>query len=163
MNNKKVLFLTQAAMIAALYVVLTLTANMFGLASGAIQIRLSEMLAVLPVFTPAAVPGLFIGCFLSNLLTGCCILDIAMGSLATLLGAAGAWLLRRWKWASPVPTIVANAVIVPWVLTSPYGYGLADAWWYLVATVGAGEIISCGILGTVLLFALEKYGRRIFA
>ncbi len=162
MNNKKVLFLTQAAMVAALYVVLTLTANLFGLASGAIQIRLSEMLAVLPVFTPAAVPGLFIGCFLSNLLTGCCILDIVMGSLATLLGAAGAWLLRRWKWASPVPTIVANAVIVPWVLTSPYGYGLTDAWWYLVATVGAGEIISCGILGTVLLFALEKYGRRIF-
>ena len=162
MNNKKVLFLTQAAMVAALYVVLTLTANLFGLASGAIQIRLSEMLAVLPVFTPAAVPGLFIGCFLSNLLTGCCILDIVMGSLATLLGAAGAWLLRRWKWASTVPTIVANAVIVPWVLTSPYGYGLTDAWWYLVATVGAGEIISCGILGTVLLFALEKYGRRIF-
>ena len=163
MKNKKVLFLTQAAMIAALYVVLTLTANLFGLASGVIQIRLSEMLAVLPVFTPAAVPGLFIGCLLSNLLTGCCILDIVMGSLATLLGAFGAWLLRGWKGASPVPTIVANAIIVPWVLTSPYGYGLTDAWWYLVATVGAGEIISCGILGTALLFALQKYGRRIFA
>ncbi len=162
MKNKKVLFLTQAAMIAALYVVLTTLANLFGLASGAIQVRLSEMLTVLPFFIPAAIPGLFLGCFLSNLLTGCCILDIVMGSLATLIGAVGAYLLRRWKWAVPLPTILANAIIVPFVLTSPYGYGLTDAWWYLVVTVGLGEIISCGILGMILLLTLQKYGRRIF-
>ncbi len=162
MKNKKVLFLTQAAMIAALYVVLTTLANLFGLASGAIQVRLSEMLTVLPFFIPAAIPGLFLGCFLSNLLTGCCILDIVMGSLATLIGAVGAYLLRRWKWAVPLPTILANAIIVPYVLTSPYGYGLTDAWWYLVVTVGLGEIISCGILGMILLLTLQKYGRRIF-
>ena len=162
MKNKKVLFLTQAAMIAALYVVLTTLANLFGLASGAIQVRLSEMLTVLPFFIPAAIPGLFLGCFLSNLLTGCCILDIVMGSLATLIGAVGAYLLRRWKWAVPLPTILANAIIVPYVLTSPYGYGLTDACWYLVVTVGLGEIISCGILGMILLLTLQKYGRRIF-
>ena len=109
MKNQKVLFLTHAAMIAALYVVLTYVANMFGLASGAIQVRLSEMLIILPVFTPAAIPGLFIGCLLSNLLTGCCILDILMGSLATLLGATGAYLLRKWKWAVPLPNIAANS------------------------------------------------------
>ncbi len=162
MKNKKVLFLTQAAMIAALYVVLTFVANAVGMASGAIQVRLSEMLAILPFFTPAAIPGLFIGCFLSNLLTGCCILDIVMGSLASLIGAIGAYLLRRWKWLVPIPTIIANAIIVPYVLTSPYGYGLTDAWWYLVVTVGAGEIISCGIFGMILLAALRRYGNRLF-
>ena len=162
MKNKNVLFLTQAAMIAAIYVVLTFLANAFGLASGAIQVRLSEMLTILPAFTPAAIPGLAIGCFLSNLLTGCCILDIVMGSIATLLGAIGAYLLRKWKWLIPIPSILANAIIVPWVLTSPYGYGLTDAWWYLVVTVSVGEIISCGILGMILYFALKKYASKLF-
>ncbi|MGN1146965.1 MAG: QueT transporter family protein [Lachnospiraceae bacterium] len=162
MKNKKVLFLTQAAMIAALYVVLTFIANAFGLASGAIQVRLSEALAILPFFTPAAIPGLYIGCLLSNILTGCCLLDILVGSLASLIGALGAYALRKWKWLVPVPTILANAIIVPLVLTSPYGYGLTDALWYLVLTVGAGEIISCGILGMMLLFVLQKNAARIF-
>ena len=162
MKNKNILLLTQAAMIAALYVVLTFLANTFGLASGAIQVRLSEMLTILPAFTPAAIPGLAIGCFLSNLLTGCCILDIVMGSIATLLGAIGAYLLRKWKWLIPIPSILANAIIVPWILTSPYGYGLTDAWWYLVVTVSVGEIISCGILGMILYFALKKYASNLF-
>ncbi|WWR15690.1 QueT transporter family protein [Lachnospiraceae bacterium JLR.KK008] len=163
MKSKNVLFLTRAAMIAALYVVLTFIANAFGLASGAIQVRLSEMLAIFPAFTSAAVPGLAIGCLLSNLLTGCCILDIIMGSLATLIGALGARILRRHPFLIPLPTIVANALIVPYVLTSPYGYGLTDAWWYLVITVGAGEIISCGILGMILFFAIRKYASHIFS
>ena len=162
MKNKNILLLTQAAMIAALYVVLTFLANAFGLASGAIQVRLSEMLTILPAFTPAAIPGLAIGCFLSNLLTGCCILDIVMGSIATLLGAIGAYLLRKWKWLIPIPAILANAMIVPWVLTSPYGYGLTDAWSYLVVTVSVGEIISCEILGMILYFALQKYAGKLF-
>lgn len=97
MEKKSALFLTQAAMIAALYVVLTYIANLFGLASGVIQIRLSEMLCILPVFTPAAIPGLFIGCLLSNILTGCVIWDILFGSLATLAGAIGTYLLRNHK------------------------------------------------------------------
>ena len=163
MKNQKVTFLTQAAAIAALYVVLTFLANAFGLASGAVQIRLSEMLAILPFFTPAAIPGLFVGCMLSNLLTGCCMLDIFAGSFASLLGAVLAWMLRRWKWLVPVPNILANMLIVPYVLTSPYGYGLTDAWWYLVVTVGAGEIISCGVLGMLLLTALEKHAKSIFS
>lgn len=160
MKNKKVLFLSQAAMIAALYVVLTFVANAFGLASGAIQVRLSEMLAILPFFTPAAIPGLYIGCMLSNLLTGGCLLDIVIGSLASLIGAVGAYLVRKRKWLVPLPTILANAVIVPFVLI--YGYGLVDAWWYLFLTVGAGEVISCGILGMILLLALQKNAARIF-
>lgn len=160
MQNKKILFLTQAAMIAALYVVLTFIANAFGLASGAIQVRLSEALAVLPFFTPAAIPGLYVGCMLANLLTGGCLLDILVGSLASLIGAAGAYMLRRQKWLVPLPTIIANALIVPFVLI--HGYGLADAWWYLFLTVGAGEIISCGILGMGLLLVLRNYAVELF-
>lgn len=160
MKNKKVLFLTQAAMIAALYVVLTHVANAFGLASGVIQIRLSEMLAILPFFTPAAIPGVYIGCILANLTTGGCLLDILVGSLASLLGALGAYAVRKNKWLVSIPTILANAIIVPFVLI--FGYGVPDAWWYLFLTVGAGEIISCGILGTMLLFALQKNAARIF-
>lgn len=160
MQNKKVLFLTQAAMIAALYVVLTFIANAFGLASGAIQVRLSEALAVLPFFTPAAIPGLYVGCLLANLLTGGCLLDILVGSLASLIGAVGAYMLRRQKWLVPLPTIIANALIVPFVLI--HGYGLADAWWYLFLTVGAGEIISCGVLGMGLLFVLRNYAVELF-
>lgn len=160
MKNKNVLFLTQAAMIAALYVVLTFIVNAFGLASGVIQIRLSEALAVLPSFTPAAIPGVYIGCVLANALTGASLLDILLGSLASLIGALGAYMLRKWKWLVPIPTILANAIIVPIVLI--WGYGVIDAWWYLFLTVGAGEIISCGILGMILLFSLEKNAKMIF-
>ena len=160
MKNKKVLFLTQAAMIAALYVVLTFLANAFGLASGVIQVRLSEMLAILPYFTPAAIPGVYLGCVLANVLTGGCLLDILLGSLASLIGALGAYLLRKNMWLVPLPTILANAIIVPFVLI--FGYGVPDVWWYLVLTVGAGEVISCGILGMALLFALKKHAARIF-
>ena len=160
MKNKKLLFLTQAAMIAALYVVLTFVANAFGLASGVIQIRLSEVLTVLPFFTPAAIPGLYIGCILANYLTGCCLLDIFVGSLATLIGAIFAYLVRKNKWLVPIPNILANTIIVPFVLI--FGYGMTDAWWFLVLTVGAGEIISGGVLGMVLLFALKKHAHVIF-
>ena len=160
MKNKKVLFLTQAAMIAALYVVLTFLSNAFGLASGVIQVRLSEMLAILPYFTPAAIPGVYLGCVLANILTGGCLPDILLGSLASLIGALGAYLLRKNMWLVPLPTILANAIIVPFVLI--FGYGVPDVWWYLVLTVGAGEVISCGILGMVLLSALKKHAARIF-
>ena len=89
MKQKKSVFITQAALIAAMYTALTVLIAAFNLASGAVQVRLSEALTVLPVFTPAAVPGLFIGCFLSNLITGCALWDVLFGSLATLLGALG--------------------------------------------------------------------------
>lgn len=118
MEKKSALFLTQAAMIAALYVVLTYIANLFGLASGVIQIRLSEMLCILPVFTPAAIPGLFIGCLLSNILTGCVIWDILFGSLATLAGAIGTYLLRNHKFVFTLPPVAANMIVVPLVLST---------------------------------------------
>ena len=163
--------MVQAAMIAAIYVVLTLIANAFGLANGltiyAVQVRFSEALTILPYFTPAAIPGLFVGCLLSNILTGCALPDIIFGSIATLLGALGTYALRKWKWLAPVCPIIANAIIVPLVLI--YGYGLLIEGWpvlqclgYYFLTVGAGEVISCGILGMILLFSLQKYSAKIF-
>ena len=167
MKNKNVLFLTQAAMIAAIYVVLTFIANAFALANYAVQVRFSEALTILPYFTPAAIPGLFIGCLLSNILTGCALPDIIFGSIATLLGALGTYMLRKQKWFAPVCPIISNTIIVPLVLI--YGYGLLIEGWsvlqcfgYYCLTVGAGEIISCGILVMILLFALEKYRSKIF-
>lgn len=159
MNQKKVLFLTQAAMIAALYVVLTFIANALGIASGAIQVRFSEALTILPYFTPTAIPGLFVGCLLSNFLTGCALPDIIFGSLATLIGSLLTYKLRRNKWLAPIPPIVSNAVIIPPVLL--FAYGLRPLWFNFI-TVTIGEIISCGILGMLLLFALSKYAGRLF-
>lgn len=156
MKNKKTLYLTQAAMIAALYVLLTYLANALGLASQAIQVRFSEALTILPFFTPAAIPGLTVGCLLSNILTGAILPDIIFGSLATLLGALGTWFLRRTKvkWLAPLPPIVSNTMIVPLVLS--YGYHFPGAIWYFMLTVGLGEIISCGVLGLLLAIPLEK-------
>ncbi len=161
MRNKHVLLMVQAALIAAMYVVLTWLTNLFGLANGAIQVRFSELLTILPYFTPAAIPGLFVGCIISNTITGASVWDILFGSLATLIGAFFTYKLRRFsKWLAPLPPILANIIVVPQVLRIVYGS--SDSIWYLMATVGIGEIISCGIFGMVLLFALQKRARQIF-
>ena len=151
---KKTRVLTKGALIAALYVVLTYISNLAGLANGAVQVRISEALCVLPAFTSAAIPGLFAGCFVSNLLTGCAIWDVVFGSLATLLGALGTYYLGKNKYLAPVFPIVANTAIVPFVLK--YVYSLNDSVWYLVLTVFIGEVISCGILGTILYIIVKK-------
>lgn len=160
MKNKKIMYLSQAAMIAALYVVLTLLANALGLANYAIQVRFSEALTILPFFTPSAIPGLTIGCLLSNILTGCAPLDILFGTLATLIGALGTYALRRFEWLAPLPPILANTIIVPWVLR--FAYDIPDAIPYLMATVGAGELISCGLIGMLLLRSLKQIRKNIF-
>lgn len=158
MKNKKLVFICQAAVIAALYVVLTYVFSAF--ASGVIQVRVSEALTVLPAFTPAAIPGLVIGCLLSNTLTGCVLLDIIFGSVATLIGALGSYALRRHTWLVPIPPIVSNMIIVPFVLR--YAYGATDAFPFMIATVGAGEIISCYLLGMLLYGALKKMNHSLF-
>lgn len=154
MKNSKVKNITHSAIIAALYVVLTLAAQLLGLASGAIQVRFSEALTILPVFTSAAIPGLAIGCLISNIIAGGVIWDIIFGTFATLIGAVGTYILRNHRWAAPIPPIVANAVIVPFVLI--YAYGATEALPFLMLTVGIGEVISAGVLGTVLLKTLDK-------
>lgn len=158
MKNKKLVFICQAAVIAALYVVLTYVFSAF--ASGVIQVRVSEALTILPAFTPAAIPGLVIGCLLSNTLTGCVLLDIIFGSVATLIGALGSYALRRHTWLVPIPPIVSNMIIVPFVLR--FAYGATDAFPFMIATVGAGEIISCYLLGMLLYGALKKMNHSLF-
>ena len=162
MRNKKVLFAVQAAMIAALYVVLTYITNLLGLASGTIQVRFSEALCILPVFTPAAIPGLFIGCLISNLITGGIIWDIIFGSIATLLGALGTYFLRKKKFVYTLPP-----VIVPLVLRYGYGFttiykGVDISLLFNAVTVGIGEIISICVLGSLLKGILSKYRNVIF-
>ena len=160
MNRNKSLQIANAGMIAALYVVLTWIANLAGLASGAIQVRLSEALTILPVFTASAVPGLAVGCVLANLLTGCAAWDVVFGSLATLIGAVGTRLLKNRPMLAWIPPVVSNAVIVPVVLMKVYGvtditvfgqyFGPDMIWLMLIVTVGIGEVISCGLLGLLL-------------
>ena len=115
----KVAFITQAAAIAALYVVLVILFNYCSF--GPIQFRIAEALTILPYFTPAAIPGLFVDCLLSNILGGAAIWDIIFGSIATLIGAIGTYVLRKNKWLAPLPPIIANTVIVPFVLKYAYG------------------------------------------
>ena len=160
MKTTRVRFMTQAAMIAAIYVVLTIFISAFHLASGAIQIRISEALTILPAFTPAAIPGLFLGCLISNLITGAMLPDIIFGSLATLLGALGTYFLRKYKWAIPLPPIFSNVLIIPWILS--YVYGFPGSIPYFMLTVGVGEIISCGVLGMILYGTLAKYRHILF-
>ena len=157
MKNKGALYLTQAALVGAMYFVLTWLSNIFGLASGAVQLRLSEALCALPYFMPSATPGLFVGCLLSNLSMGSVIWDTVFGSLATLIGAFVASKLKN-KWLVPIPTVVANTVTVPLVVLFCYTPGVKSVGVYATITAGvfAGEVISAYVLGMVLLLALDK-------
>lgn len=159
MKNKRILFMTQAAMIAAIYVVLTVVFAPFSF--GEVQIRAAEALTILPVFTPAAVPGLFIGCLIGNIIGGAVLPDIIFGSLATLIGAFFTYRLREKNvWLAPVPPIAANTVIVPLILRYAYSVPLPIP--FMMLTVGIGEILSCGVLGMVVFTALQKYKYYIF-
>lgn len=160
MKNKNAAFLTQAAMIAAVYVVLTYV--FAPISFGEIQVRIAEALTILPLFTPAAVPGLFIGCLVGNILGGALLPDIIFGSIATLIGAICTYLLRNRKPAfGAIPPMVSNAIIVPFVLR--YAYGVALPIPFLMVTVGVGEIISCGVLGMIVYCALNRYKGTLFS
>ena len=151
--------LTQGAMIAACYVVLCLVFE--PISYGGVQVRIAEALAILPLFTPAAIPGLFIGCIIANVIGGGIVLDVVFGSIATLIGAVGTYMLRnRTRWLAPVPPILANTIIVPFVIF--YGYGTPIPIPLLMLTIGAGEVIGCGILGLLLAKGLERMPAGIF-
>ena len=159
MKKQNVVFMTQAAMTAAIYVVLTVVFAPFSF--GEIQVRLAEALTILPAFTPAAIPGLFVGCIIGNFLGGALLPDIIFGSIVTLIGAFGTWALRNQnRFLAPLPPILANTVIVPFVLR--YAYGVALPIPFMMLTVGAGEIVSCGVLGMIVYTALSRYQGRIF-
>lgn len=146
-------------MIAAIYVVLTLVFQ--AISFGEIQVRIAEALTILPAFTPAAIPGLFIGCIIGNIFAGSILPDIIFGSLATLIGAYFTYLLRKQsKYLAPLPPIVSNTIIVPLILRYAYGFNLPIA--FMMLTVGIGEVISCGVLGMILYSALVKHRYKIF-
>ena len=166
MKRKPILFLTQSAMVAALYVLLSLLSNLFGLANGVVQVRLSEALTILPLFGFSPVPGLFAGCLLANLLTGATPIDVIIGSFATLLGALGTFAIGKkikepaGKWLAPFSPILFNCLLIPPVLK--YAYGFTVPYPVLVAFVALGEVISCGILGLLLYRSLKPYGNLLF-
>ena len=159
MKKQNITFMTQAAMIAAIYVVLTFVFAPFSF--GEIQVRIAEALTILPIFTPAAIPGLFIGCLIGNILGGAILPDIIFGSLATLIGAIFTYHLRNHKsFIAIFPPIASNTIIIPFVLH--YGYGVILPIPFMMLTIGIGEILSCGVFGLTLYFALKKYKHTLF-
>ena len=158
-RDPKVLRITQGAIIAALYVVLTMV--FAPISFGPVQVRIAEALCVLPMFTPAAIPGLFIGCVIANLIGGGIMLDVIFGSLATLIGAVLGYKKKKNRWLVPLPAVIANALIVPFVLK--YGYGVVDvAIPVLMFQILLGEIAGCYVLGELLCTALLKNKNLIF-
>ncbi len=159
MKKPKLVYLACAAMIAAIYVALTYVFAPISFRE--IQVRIAEALTILPVFTPAAVPGLFIGCLLGNILSGAVLPDVIFGSIATLLGAIFTRKLRNaHPFLAPVPPIVANTLIVPFVLRYAYSVNLPIP--LIMLTVCIGEILSCGLLGLLLYYALRGNAVKIF-
>ena len=168
MRDRRVLYLTQGAVIAAIYIVLCQIFQPISFRD--VQVRIAEGLTILPFFTPAAIPGLFVGCFLGNLIGGAVIWDMIFGSIATLIGALGTWKIGKWirstgrpnrtKYLLPLPPIVSNTIIVPLILY--FGYGINVPIPIQMATVGLGEVVSCGVIGMIFLFALEKAGVKVF-
>ena len=159
MTNKKTLFITEAAVIAAIYTALVM---IFQFSSfGPVQFRIAEALTILPYFTPAAIPGLTIGCFLSAVLTpGVHILDMVFGSLATLIAAILSYRLRRNKYLVPIPPILVNAIILPWIFK--FAYGDAQPVPVMMLSVGVSQLLAAGVLGMVLLLALDKVKHVVF-
>ncbi len=154
--NEKIKFTAKASMVAALYTVLTLISAMLGLSSGAVQIRISEALCILPIYQPAAIPGLAVGCLVSNILCGGTLYDMLLGTSATLIGAIFARMIRKYPYAAPIPNIIGNTVAVPCVLILQ-GIGGWYMFPYFALTVGIGEFVSCGIFGSTLVFYLERH------
>ena len=161
-QKRTALYITRGALVAAMYVALTYLTSLFGLDKGAIQFRLSEALCILPALMPEASPGLYIGCLVANLVTGCAPWDVVLGSLATLIGAVGAYFLGRLpqklSFLIPTPTVIANALIVPFVII--YAYGATDAYGFILATVTLGELTCAYALGLMLYHSLKN--RKIF-
>ena len=152
--------LCEAALIAAIYVILTYLCAAIGMSSGAVQLRFSEALCVLAIFTPAAVPGVALGCFMANLLTGCALWDIVFGSLASLIGMIGCRALKKHPYVALVPYALANMVIIPFVVKLVYS--APEALPLIFLTVGIGEIVSVFGFGIPLYLSLKKHAGRIF-
>lgn len=161
MNNKIRLsarFLTEAGIIAALYTALTLVLQPFSF--GAIQLRVSEALCVLPFFTPAAIPGLFLGCAAANAIgSQMGLLDVIFGSLATLLAALATYMIpKKFKYLTPLPAVIFNGIIIGLLLYYADGLPLFES----IAFISIEEGVACYAFGIPLLLALERHKSKIF-
>lgn len=164
MNKKTTRYLITAALIAAAYAALTYAAAAVNLAYGAVQFRFSEAMCMLAAFTPAAIPGLTLGCFLGNLTSTLGWFDWVFGSLATLLAAVCTYLTRKvtvkgFPVLGPLFATVFNAVIVGAELTLIFGGSSEEAtisvFLFNALTVGAGELVVCYGLGIPLYAAID--------
>lgn len=153
--NKYTMYMTQGAVIAAIYVVITWIFGFMGY--GPIQFRISEALTVLPYFTLSAIPGLFIGCLISNVLIGSHQLDIILGSLATLMAAFLSYKMPK-RALVPLPPVIVNAIVVPIILNITMNAPIPIT----IVTVGLGQILACYGIGYPLMLVLEKYKQKIF-
>ena len=159
--KKQTRYIVQAAMIAAMYAALTHLQNILvpDSATWAIQFRVAEALCVLALFTPAAIPGLAVGCFVFNLTyLGALPLDIVVGTLASFLAAQGMWLLRKFPWVAFALPAVANAFLVGWELTVYIGGGF----WLNALYVAIGELVVLYTLGAILYGTTKKHANRLF-
>ena len=155
MKRMSVRELTFSAILAAVYAALTLFLPIPQY--GPVQVRFAEALTVLPFFFPAATPGLFVGCIIANLFSPY-ILDVFFGSAATLLACLWTARLNN-RWLAPLPPVVCNAVIVGAEIAFSTSNTVATFWsafGFNALTVGGGELLACGILGSILLSALYR-------
>jgi len=148
-------FIAKASIIAAMYAVLTII--LAPISFSEMQIRVSEALTILPFFTPAAIPGLFVGCLIANIVGGNGPWDWTLGSLATLIAAYLTYKMPN-KYLAPLPPVIVNAVIVGTML----GFLYKLPYWSTICLVGIGELIACYIIGYPLLLLLEKYRSKLF-
>ena len=159
MKNPRTAKLAQGAVIAALYVALTIVFAPISFRE--VQVRIAEALTILPLFSGAAVPGLYIGCLLANFIGGAAVPDIIFGSLATLIGAIGTRMLRNRKPVlGTIPPILSNTIIIPFVLRYAYSVELPIP--ILMLSLFIGEVLSCGVLGMILYYALNRRRKAIF-
>ncbi len=156
--ENKAKYLAVAGIIAAIYVVLVQVFAFMGF--GPIQFRVAEALTIMPYFTPAAVPGLFIGCLMANLLGGAMMADVVFGSLTTLVAAFLSYKLRKKRFFVGLPPVVLNAIVIPFILK--YSYGVPEGIPFMMLTILAGQAIAVYGLGAPLLLALEPLKGRLF-
>lgn len=154
-KKRNVRFLAEAAVIAAIYAAVSII--FAPISSGPVQVRISEALTVLPVFTPAAIPGLFVGCIVANIVTGNGPVDVIFGSLATLIAAFLSYKMPK-RFLVPLPPIIINAIVVGIILN----YVLEAPLFASMLYVGAGQAVACYGLGYPLMIQLEKYKDKIF-
>ena len=153
----KTKYLAEAAVIAAIYALLTFV--LAPISYGAVQVRISEALTVLPFFTPAAVPGLFVGCIAANIMSPYRLADLIFGSAASLIGAIGSYLLRKKPLLVPLAPVISNGIIVGAMLY--YVYEVPLPLIVQMLYVALGEVVACYAIGYPLMKYLNKY-KRIF-